>query len=240
MNGQDYEQLTLFPVDSPVNLSALPGNSVARQMTVSSGRRCAELYPRSGRLGCLVRMCLESSIWHSTKCYLTWKVSDMKRKRLLYRLVVSMPRTSDTECALWPTVTATVHGKKRYVQGGKPLTMAYVEKFGDKALDPEFVEWMMGYEQRFTGMLPTISASDYRGAPNDRFFGGGALPQQPTGNRGSHSAWDNWEAEPDVDRVVNGLPYRVDRIRCLGNAVVPQQFYPFFDAIAKIEKEKDK
>ena len=84
-----------------------------------------------------------------------------------------MPRTSDTECALWPTVTATVHGKKRYAQGGKPLTMAYVEKFGDKALDPEFVEWMMGYEQRFTKLLPTPSASDYRGAPNDRFFGGG-------------------------------------------------------------------
>lgn len=31
-----------------------------------------------------------------------------------------------------------------------------------------------------------------------------------------------WEAEPDVDRVVDGLPNRVDRIRSLGNAVVPQ------------------
>lgn len=32
-----------------------------------------------------------------------------------------------------------------------------------------------------------------------------------------------WEFEPDVGRVVNGLPNRVDRIRCLGNAVVPVQ-----------------
>jgi DNA (cytosine-5)-methyltransferase 1 len=31
-----------------------------------------------------------------------------------------------------------------------------------------------------------------------------------------------WKAEPDVDRVVDGLPNRVDRIRSLGNAVVPQ------------------
>ena len=31
-----------------------------------------------------------------------------------------------------------------------------------------------------------------------------------------------WEAEPDVDRVVDGLPNRVDRIKSLGNAVVPQ------------------
>lgn len=31
-----------------------------------------------------------------------------------------------------------------------------------------------------------------------------------------------WETEPDVDRVVDGLSGRVDRIRQLGNAVVPQ------------------
>jgi DNA (cytosine-5)-methyltransferase 1 len=34
------------------------------------------------------------------------------------------------------------------------------------------------------------------------------------------SGW--WAAEPDVVRVVDGVPGRVDRIRCLGNAVVPQ------------------
>jgi len=32
----------------------------------------------------------------------------------------------------------------------------------------------------------------------------------------------NWQVEPDVDRVVDGLPNRVDRIKSLGNAVVPQ------------------
>lgn len=32
----------------------------------------------------------------------------------------------------------------------------------------------------------------------------------------------NWDVEPDVDRVVNGIPLRVDRIRGLGNSVVPQ------------------
>jgi DNA (cytosine-5)-methyltransferase 1 len=31
-----------------------------------------------------------------------------------------------------------------------------------------------------------------------------------------------WGIEPDVDRMVNGVPRRVDRIKCLGNAVVPQ------------------
>jgi len=31
-----------------------------------------------------------------------------------------------------------------------------------------------------------------------------------------------WDVEPDVGRVANGVPARVDRLRSLGNAVVPQ------------------
>lgn len=46
-----------------------------------------------------------------------------------------------------------------------------------------------------------------------------------------------WPVEPDVGRVANGVPYRVDRIKCLGNAVVPQQFYPIFKAIYEVEEE---
>lgn len=53
--------------------------------------------------------------------------------------------------------------------------------------------------------------------------------------------WENrmegrqWAIEPNVGRVAHGIPNRVDRIKCLGNAVVPQQFYPIFEAIAEIE-----
>lgn len=44
-----------------------------------------------------------------------------------------------------------------------------------------------------------------------------------------------WPAEPDVGRVAYGIPNRVDRLKCLGNAVVPAQFYPIFKLIADIE-----
>ena len=44
-----------------------------------------------------------------------------------------------------------------------------------------------------------------------------------------------WAAEPNVGRVANGVPRRVDRLRALGNAVVPQQAYPLFKAIADLE-----
>lgn len=40
-----------------------------------------------------------------------------------------------------------------------------------------------------------------------------------------------WAAESDVGRVAHGIPARVDRLKCLGNAVVPQQAYPIFKAL---------
>lgn len=45
-----------------------------------------------------------------------------------------------------------------------------------------------------------------------------------------------WDVEPDIPRIATGIEHRVDRLKCLGNAVVPQQFYPIFRAIAEIER----
>ena len=49
---------------------------------------------------------------------------------------------------------------------------------------------------------------------------------------------DKWAAEPDVGRVAHGIPNRVDRLKALGNAVVPQ--IPFLIGKAIIEYEKEK
>lgn len=43
----------------------------------------------------------------------------------------------------------------------------------------------------------------------------GTLTVAPCGGR-------RWPAEPDVGRVADGVPSWVDRVKCLGNAVVPQ------------------
>ncbi len=55
------------------------------------------------------------------------------------------------------------------------------------------------------------------------------------GESTGRSNW--WSVEPDVGRVANGVPSRVDRLKCLGNAVVPQQVYPILKAIAEIESQ---
>ena len=46
-----------------------------------------------------------------------------------------------------------------------------------------------------------------------------------------------WEAEPCVGRVADGVPNRVDRIRGLGNAVVPQLIQAIGELVIEADKE---
>jgi DNA (cytosine-5)-methyltransferase 1 len=47
-----------------------------------------------------------------------------------------------------------------------------------------------------------------------------------------------WAVEPNVGRVADGVRNRVDRLRGLGNAVVPQQIYPIFHYIKMINDKE--
>lgn len=53
-------------------------------------------------------------------------------------------------------------------------------------------------------------------------FGGDAHQELTTFKRDCSTGTGQWAVEPDVVRVVHGVPSRVDRLRGLGNAVVPQ------------------
>lgn len=89
--------------DSPASRSVVPGSEEARQMTVTSGRKCLELCGSSGPLGSLERMLLESSIWNSNIAVLTWKVKGIPSGRSLFQLAASVHGTGENGFSLWPT-----------------------------------------------------------------------------------------------------------------------------------------
>lgn len=60
------------------------------------------------------------------------------------------------------------------------------------------------------------------------------VPREVSSWRGAVTRSDWWASEPAVGRVAYGVPSRVDRIRCLGNAVVPQ----VAEVVARITRDK--
>ena len=48
-----------------------------------------------------------------------------------------------------------------------------------------------------------------------------------------------WLPEPNVGRVAHGIPRRVDRLKGLGNAIVPQVAFEILKGIAEIESSND-
>lgn len=50
-----------------------------------------------------------------------------------------------------------------------------------------------------------------------------------------HRGHQKWLPEPNVGRVAHGIPNRVDRLKALGNAIVPQVVVPIMQAIKDLE-----
>lgn len=99
---------------------------------------------------------------------------------------------------------------EKHGDGGESLDVAVGGQ-----LNPDWVEWLMGFPFGWTDPEKEVDKS-------------------------TMSETGHWLPEPDIPRVAAGVKDRVNRLKCLGNAVVPQQFYPVFRAIAEIEKEMEK
>lgn len=63
---------------------------------------------------------------------------------------------------------------------------------------------------------------DFQGLEVRPYFGRDARQKLTTFERDCSTGTGQWAVEPGVVRVVHGVPHRMDRIRGLGNAVVPQ------------------
>lgn len=144
------EQLTLFAVDSlsHVNRGAQPGSAEAKKMTVTSGRKCLESFGKSGPLGLLEKMLLESSEWDSMMCLLTWKAKATPAGRLLFQLAVSVRNTEETGFGLLPTPRATDHKATQNPEVAKKVL--------ERGFQPNFPEYMA------INFLPTPTALDHK------------------------------------------------------------------------------
>jgi DNA (cytosine-5)-methyltransferase 1 len=96
-----------------------------------------------------------------------------------------------------------------------------------------------GRVDRVRKIRPILSDSPSIGLPGSREF---IEPIDSTKNRKRETSKpfnvripSEWKSEPRMGRVANGIPDQMDRIRALGNAVVPQQIYPIFKTIMEIE-----
>ena len=69
---------------------------------------------------------------------------------------------------------------------------------------------------RLSGGILGCSGTEAIVSTENRGPGGGDCADWRTNDEG----W--WDVEPNVGRVAHGVPSRVDRLKCLGNAIVPQ------------------
>lgn len=223
MSEQDYEQLTLFPADSPASPSPWLESKRAKGMIDTSGRRCSELSPSCARVALSVRTYLESSRLPPGRWSRIWSVLAITSSCLILRLRLSERGTDDQGYSspasqMWPTPTVagcTIASEKRInlLAAGKTAFTSNQGVHGG------------GGEQ----------SAGARVSPDERAVAD-ALRIQRTGDA-RRGEWQEladgrcWAAEPDVGRVAHGIPARVDRLKCLGNAVVPQQAYPIFKAL---------
>lgn len=75
---------------------------------------------------------------------------------------------------------------------------------------------------------------------HQRGFAGRHQHDPRRGTRGRPECDGGWLVEPDVGRVAHGVPARVDRLRGLGNAIVPQAALHIFRAIQAADEADER
>ena len=117
MRKQDLKQSPSFPADSPVSPSPPQESGGALRMNATCGRKCAALLPNCGPVGCLGKMLLVSSIWGSTKRFLTWQKRDTLFSHSYFRLAASAHGMSASELLssrlMFPTPLASDNNTAR-------------------------------------------------------------------------------------------------------------------------------
>ena len=163
-----FPTVTSSQLGIPANPSPSQESKEARKMTATSGRTSLELLHTKDPLGAVSKMFMVTSLWDWTKCCLTWKAKATPQGRLLFQLVPQVDPIEGIEFTVWPTPQAMDAMKARPVPAMKRqmdtarkgrtkiATMkdsavyglnwhGEATRLGEGELNPQRLEWMMGY-----------------------------------------------------------------------------------------------
>ena len=121
-------------------------------------------------------------------------------------------------------------------RAGEPLGGSEPEPESERS-DSYVSDSESGREQQYIGIRTETRGSGSDSRRSTESCLGGMADGIPGGLDGDLDFLINhyWEIEPDIPRIACGVEHRADRLKVLGNAVVPQQFYLIFKTIYRIE-----
>lgn len=242
---KDGQTLPLFPEDSLVNHSPLPGSVQARKMTAISGRRCLESFVSYSRPGLSVKTFMDyflsMTVWRSTALWLHWKLKHTRHGYSIIRLRAWEPPIDDTGSSLWPTASA------RDWKDTPGMKQEAFDKSGSFRNRIDQLPRMVYAVQK--GVYPEPRVAKLGGGKNRANTEGDTRRKQhrdccDARRRRSFESFlgrvadgfSQWLDEPEgIARVTEQTELRSKQLTALGNSVVPAQAYPVFASIAHAE-----
>jgi DNA (cytosine-5)-methyltransferase 1 len=172
--------IATLPVKFSVDRNIVPGSDTAREMTRASGINVLNKTGNLDHATLLEKGCLHSHIWNSRNVLLSWKKKVTTHGNMVLQLLVSKsinetdgpaPLTTvigdsgwSFNTPLWPTPNASDNrwGKlspqsiQRRIQMGKSVELSMVVSPDSGSLNPDWVEWLMGFPMGWTNLSGDI------------------------------------------------------------------------------------
>ena len=214
-----------YHVVIPANPLVKPGSAEAVKMTDTSGQKYFPLFSKSDQIGLFVKTFLDTSLWASTRCFLTWQTKPITQsKHFILELSVSMPDIDVCESGLSQEMWATPNTMDHLPQRSKEALerQANTTRKGRtrpanlrEQVNPETVEaWEKAQEPQ---MWPTPIAST--GGPYKNHKGNEkkipssgnplatavAMWPTPLAQEAKHGKVTQWEMETDHAATKNSL-----------------------------------
>ena len=233
-------QPTLFQEDSHANHSQLQENEEEKTMIVTSGMKLLELLPKQNQNGLLAKMLrgllTSTTAWYSDRCKLIWKKKVSKSNVLLYQLQASVHGIREKEFGLLPTPTqdsASERTKEIQARGNTINSSSKdVSNSNSRLRRGRRTEQESRANEIWRFYTPKEEQT--KQYIRSKAVRCDALLREET--------W--WQTQSNIYGVPNGISYELDknrsnRIKSLGNSIVPQIAYEIGKAIIDAEISQD-